>query len=136
MASQSQGTTVTFDGSALAEVISVSATKTSEAAAANNDNRLDVSHLGLAVGADRVYLDAPLVDVPVGDTGDGAGDVSVEMYGSPPAAGATGSMSVSGGGMSFSASCVKVTSSGISLSVGEAARASVTFTIVPATECE
>ncbi len=135
MASQSQGTTVSFDGNNLAEVISVSANKTSEVAG-NNDNRLDVSHLGLAVGSDRVYLDAPLVDVPIGDTDGGAGDVSVEMYGSPPAAGATGALSVAGGGMTFSAGCVKVTSSGISLSVGEAARASVTFTIAPADECE
>lgn len=130
MAGHSQGTTVTFNGGQLSEVISVSANKTSDAAAAANDGRIDVSHLGLAVGSDRLYLSAPLVDVAAGGGTDGlGGDVSVEMYGSPPAAGAVGALSVGGGGMSVSFDCVAVTSSGISLAVGEAAKASVTFTV-------
>lgn len=129
MASHSQGATVTFSGGALSEVISVSANKTKDVAAAN-DGRLDVSHLGLAVGADRLYLSAPLVEVAAGGGTDGlGGDVSVEMYGSPPTAGAVGTLSVSGGGMSVSFDCVAVTSSGISLAVGEAAKASVTFSV-------
>lgn len=133
MASSSQGTTVTFDGDTLTEVISVSAQKTKDAA---GDNRLDVSHLGLSNGADRVYIDAPLKDVPVGSADGLGGDCTVEMYGTPPTAGSTGSLSVSGGGMSFSATCVQVTSSGINLSTGEASRASVTFTIVADSECD
>ena len=134
MAGQSQGSTVTFDGTALTEVISVSANKTKDIAGAA-DGRIDVSHLGLAVGADRVYLDAPLVEVAAGGGTDGlGGDVSVEMFGTPPTAGAVGALSVSGGGMSASFDCVAVTSSGISLAVGEAAKASVTFTVKALTD--
>lgn len=136
MAQSSQGATVTFDGSALTEVTSVTATKNKEAAAAN-DNRLDVSHLGIANGGDRLYLDAPLKDVAASATGDGTtGDVSVEMFGTPPSAGATGALSISGGGLSFSATCVQVTSSAVTLAVGEAAKSSVTFTIVADDECD
>lgn len=135
MAASSQGTVVTFDGTALAEVTSVSATKTKEAAAAN-DNRLDVSHLGIANGGSRLYLSAPLIDVPASSSADGtSGDVTVEMFGAAPAAGSTGALSVAGGGRTFSATCVQVTSSGLTLSVGEAAKSSVTFTIVSADQC-
>lgn len=135
MAASSQGTTVTFDGGLLAEVTSVSATKTKEAAAAN-DNRLDVSHMGIANGGSRLYLAAPLVDVAASATADGtSGDVTVEMFGAAPAAGETGSLAIAGGGRTFSAACVQVTSSGLTLAVGEAAKSSVTFTIVSADQC-
>jgi hypothetical protein len=134
MASSSQGSTVTFKGTALQEVTNVAVSRTKDSAG-KTDNRIDISHLGIPTGGKKLYMSAVLEEVAV-STEDGlGGDVTVEMLTAGPEAGSKGALSVSGGGQNVTLSCVEVTSSGFTLATGEAAKASVTFTIVSDDVC-
>jgi hypothetical protein len=135
MANTSQGSAVTFKATPLAEVVNVSVNQSKEAAA-SGDNRVDISHIGLAAGANRHYMAALLVDVPTGAASSGiGGDITVEMLTNGPSAGSTGALTVKGGGYDLTLTCVQVTSSGFTLATAEVARTSVTFTIQPDDVC-
>lgn len=106
MANDSQGQTFVFSGGTYT-VTSVTVTP--------GGDLLDISHLGLASGANRMYQAPALKD----------DEISCEAYGTTAlAVGANGSLSF--GSTSYSAT---VSSSSVAYSVGELVKQSLTFKV-------
>lgn len=119
MPSHAQGTTFTFAGTGY--------TVTSITYSMNNvggDDTIDVSHLGLAAGANVLTMDRPLK----GSATDTGREVSIEYLGTAPITdGSTGTLAISGG-LSLSAAAT-VQSSSVTLAVNDVIKGQATFRV-------
>lgn len=92
----------------------------------NATDAIDLSHLGLTVGASVLSMNRPLKGKP-GDTGK---EVSIEYIagsGSPVAQGQTGTLAITGGiSLSVAATCKQ---SSTTLALNEAVRGSASFQV-------
>lgn len=91
-------------------------------------NKVDVSHLGLAHGSDRVFADAPLRDpnAAAADEDGNTTTITVTYYGA--------SQYPVGGQTTISGITVKCTQSEVEYAVGEYVKGTATFVSVPAGE--
>ena len=113
------GTTFTFAGTGYT-VTNITYSLNDTAA---NDT-IDISHLGLTVGAAVATMDRPLK----GSAGDTGREVSIDYIGSGVIAdGATGTLVIAGG-LSLSAAAT-VSSSSVTLAVNDVIRGSATFRV-------
>lgn len=119
MASHGQGTTFNFAGTGY--------TVTSITYSMNNvggDDTIDISHLGLTVGANVLTMDRPLK----GSATDTGREVSIEYLGTAPITdGATGTLAIVGG-LSLSA-VATVQSSSVTLAVNDVIKGQATFRV-------
>lgn len=119
MPSLSQGTTVSFTGTTFTAT-RVSVNRGS--GAGNQRQRVSTAHLGSDPNQEEPYLE---IWQPRSDEG-GGNTVEVDFLGAaPPTAGATGTLTVSGG-ISFSTT-VTVASSVVTAAVGDLVRGSASF---------
>ena len=119
----SQGTTFSFGGTTY-EITDLN--KSTEGGTDPTEQRIDVSTLDLASGADRKYQDPPLIDRgPAGS--DGTTTISISFLGSSePPVNTEAALVVSTLGISQNATC---TSSSIDLAVGEVIKGTAEFTL-------
>lgn len=91
----------------------------------NNNDRIDVSHLGLASGASVLTIARPLIGSATGETGK---TVSIEYIGTAPIAqNATGSLAITGGlTLTVAATCQ---SSSVTLAVNDVIKGSAEFQV-------
>lgn len=121
MATHGQGTTLTFAGTGYT-VTSITYSMTN---GGGGNDTIDVSHLGLTVGASVETMDRPLKGGTNGDTGR---EVSIEYLGSAPITdGATGTLVISGG-LALSAAAT-VQSSSVTLTTNDVTKGSATFRV-------
>jgi hypothetical protein len=119
MPSHAQGTTLTFAGVAYT-VTNVTYSMTDVTAG----DKIDVSHLGQAVGTEVATMDRPLK----GSATDTGREVSIEYLGNAPITdGASGTLAI-GGVLSLSAAAT-VSSSSVTLAVNDAIRGQATFRV-------
>ena len=119
----SQGTTFSFAGT---EYELTDLSKATEGGADPTEQRIDVSTLDLASGADRVYQDPPLIDRgPAGS--DGTTTISISFNGkTEPPVNTEGVLVVSSLAINQNATC---TSSTVDLAVGEIIKGTAEFTL-------
>jgi hypothetical protein len=119
----SQNTTFSFAGT---EYELTDLSESTEGGSDPTEQRIDVSTLSLASGADRVYQDPPLIDRgPAGATG--TQTISISFLGStPPPVNTEATLVVSSLGISQNATC---TASTRDLAVGEVIKGTAEFTL-------
>jgi hypothetical protein len=118
MATYSQGTTVSFGGSNY----TVTSLTLSFSDVSGETDRIDVSHLGLAVGDDVLTVARPLVGASSGETGK---EASFDYIGTAQLVGGT-SGSFSAAGLSGNATVV---SSSVTYAVNDVVRGSATIRV-------
>ena len=119
----SQGTTFSFGGT---EYPITDLSESNEGGSDPTEQRIDVSTLDLASGADRVYQDPPLIDRgPAG--ADGTKSVSISFYGkTAPPVNTEAVLVCSTLGINQNATCTNVTRE---LAVGEVIKGTAEFTL-------
>jgi len=118
MATYSQGQTISFDGTNF----TVTSITVNFSDVSGETDKIDVSHLGLAVGADMLTVPRPLKGSATGETGK---EVSFDYIGTTQLAGGS-SGTISAVGLSGNATVV---SSSVTYAVNDVVRGSATIRV-------